>query len=69
MARGYGSDRDPGASGSRLSDRIRGRVVYFLCRIGNNLNQLARIANGTGQIRYTRRLEQVLEEILPVIIE
>jgi len=55
--------------GYRLSGRIRGRVVYSLCRIGNNLNQLARVANATGQIRQVRRLEEVLEEILDVVRE
>ena len=47
--------------------RIEQEAVYQLGRIGNNLNQLARVANSTGQIRQVRSLEQALEELLDAV--
>jgi hypothetical protein len=47
--------------------RIEQKVVYHLGRIGNNLNQLTRIANTTGRIDLSQRLEAVLNELLQAI--
>jgi hypothetical protein len=47
--------------------RIEQKVVYLLGRIGTNLNQLTRIANTTGRIDHTRRLEAVINELLEAI--
>ena len=51
------------ALGYRLSGRINSRVIYELGRIGNNLNQLTRIANATGRIDQTQRLKTALHEL------
>ena len=51
------------ALGYRLSGRINSRAIYELGRIGNNLNQLSRVANTTGRIDQTRRLETALGEL------
>jgi hypothetical protein len=55
------------ALGYRLSGRINSRAVYELGRIGNNLNQLARVANTTGRIDQAKRLSTVLNEITEAI--
>jgi hypothetical protein len=47
--------------------RIEQKVVYHLGRIGTNLNQLTRIANTTGRVDHTRRLEAVINELLEAI--
>ena len=47
--------------------RIEQEAVYQLGKIGNNLNQLARVANASGQIRQVQRLEQVLQELLNTV--
>jgi hypothetical protein len=47
--------------------RIEQEAVYQLSKIGNNLNQLARLANASGEIRQAQRLEQVLEELLDAV--
>jgi len=47
--------------------RIEQKAVYQLGRIGNNLNQLTRVANRTGQVDTTHRLGQVLAEIIEAI--
>ena len=38
-------------------------AVHQLARIGNNLNQLARHANGTRRIELSRRLDEVLATV------
>ena len=48
--------------GCRLSRRINGRAIHQLSRIGNNLNQMARVANTTGWIDEVR-LHRVLDEL------
>ncbi len=53
--------------GYRLSGRINSRAIYELGRIGNNLNQLTRVANATGRIGQTERLRTVLYEITEAI--
>ena len=55
------------ALGYRLSGRINSRAVYELGRIGNNLNQLARVANTTGRINRKKRLESALYELTEAI--
>ena len=44
--------------------RLEQKAVYHLGRIGNNLNQLAYIANATGRLDDTSRLHEVLNELL-----
>lgn len=53
--------------GYRLSGRINARAIYELGRIGNNLNQLTRVANATGRIDQTKRLKTVLYELTEAI--
>ena len=55
------------ALGYRLSGRINSRAIYELGRIGNNLNQLARLANTTGRLEHSKQLEAVLDELLDAI--
>jgi len=52
------------ALGYRLSSRINSAAVAALGRIGNNLNQLTRIANTTGRLDHSQRLEAVLNELV-----
>lgn len=47
--------------------RIEQEAVYQLGKIGNNLNQLAKVAKATGQIRQVHRLEQALGELLDAV--
>ena len=53
--------------GYRLSRRINSRAIYQLSRIGNNLNQIARVANATGRVDVARRIDEVLGEITEAI--
>ena len=53
--------------GYRLSGRINARAITDLGRIGNNLNQLTRVANATGRIDETMRLETVLYDLTEAI--
>ncbi len=55
------------ALGYRLSGRINARAIYELGRIGNNLNQLTRVANATGLIDQSKRLKTVLYELTEAI--
>ena len=48
------------ALGYRLSGRINAAAVIALGRIGDNLNQLTRIANTTGSLEDSQHLEAVL---------
>ncbi len=47
--------------------RIQEKAVYQLANIGNNLNQLAKVANATGQIQQAQRLEQALTDLLDAV--
>ena len=47
--------------------RLEQKTVYHLSRIGNNLNQLAYIANATGRLTDSRLIAQVLEELTTAI--
>ena len=55
------------ALGYRLSQRINSKAIAQLCRVGNNLNQLARVANATGRVNTSRRLKEVLKKIITAI--
>ena len=54
--------------GYRLSRRINSRAIYQLSRIGNNLNQIARVANATGRVDVARRIDEVLSEVTNAIV-
>ncbi len=47
--------------------RIEPVVLNELSRIGNNLNQIARICNTTGESRRARNIEIYLDELRPVL--
>lgn len=47
--------------------RLEQEAVYQLGRIGNNLNQLAYVANATGRLDTERRLHEVLDELLEAV--
>jgi hypothetical protein len=47
--------------------RIEEKAVYQLGKIGNNLNQLAKVANSTGRIADADRLQEVLEALLATV--
>jgi len=47
--------------------RVEEKAIYHLGRIGNNLNQLAYVANATGRLGDTRHLNEVLTQILSAI--
>ncbi len=47
--------------------RLEKKAVYHLGRIGNNLNQLARVANASGQVSEERHLRVITEELLAAI--
>ena len=47
--------------------RIEQEAVYQLGRIGNNLNQLTRVANSTGRVAEAHRLQEVLDELLDAV--
>ena len=53
--------------GYRLPGRINTAAVVALGRIGNNLNQLTRIANTTGSLEDSQHLEAVLNQLLDAI--
>ena len=55
------------ALGYRLSGRINVRAIAALGRIGNNLNQLTRVANTTGRLDHSQHLEAILSELLEVM--
>jgi len=55
------------ALGYQLSGRVNSAAVVPLGRIGNNLNQLTRIANTTGHLDHSQHLEDVLNELLDTI--
>ena len=47
--------------------RIEQEAVYQLGKIGNNLNQLAKVANSTGRLGDARRLRDALQELLDAV--
>lgn len=51
----------------RLRTRVDKKALYHLGRIGNNLNQLARVANTTGRLAAAARLETTLEDVRAAI--
>jgi Bacterial mobilisation protein (MobC) len=42
-------------------------LLHELSRIGNNLNQIARICNTTGESRRARNIEDYLDELRPML--
>ena len=52
------------ALGARMSAKVNASVIRQLGRIGANMNQLARVANRTGQLPEERYLREVVEELL-----
>lgn len=48
-------------------NRFEDRILVELGRIGNNLNQLARVAHGTGRLPARDELRTTLEEILALV--
>lgn len=48
-------------------NHMEDRIIVELGRMGNNLNQLARIAHATGRIPASDKLHSALEEILALI--
>ena len=47
--------------------RLEQEAVYQLGRIGNNLNQLAYVANATGRLAAENHLREVLAELLDAV--
>ena len=58
-----------GAIPRQRQPRIEREAVHQLARVGNNLNQLARAANTTGRAELSRRLDEVLQEVLEAIAD
>lgn len=52
------------ALGYRLSGRINAKASAELGRIGNNLNQLTRVANTTGRIDHSQHILGDLLEVM-----
>ncbi len=48
-------------------NRIEDRIVVQLGRIGNNLNQLARVAHATGHVAVHEQLQSALDEVLAAV--
>ena len=48
-------------------NRIEDRIIVHLGQIGNNLNQLARVAHSTSQIQAEDQLRSTLDEVLAAI--
>ena len=46
---------------------LESRAIHQLARIGNNLNQLTRAANAQRHAELSRRLKQVLDEVVLAI--
>ena len=58
------------ALGVRLRTRLRVNerdAIHQLARVGSNLNQLARHANATRRVELSRRLAEVLDEVVRAI--
>jgi hypothetical protein len=47
--------------------RVEPIILNELSRIGNNLNQIARICNTTGESRRAQHIEDYLDELRPVL--
>lgn len=47
--------------------RIEQEAVYQLGKIGNNLNQLTRVANSTGRLGESHRLQEILDKLLDAV--
>ena len=58
-----------GAMPRRRPGQLQAGYARHLARIGNNLNQLARVANTTGRIPAQRQLEGTLAALRQVLTE
>jgi hypothetical protein len=47
--------------------RVEPALLHELSRIGNNLNQIARICNTTGESRRAQAIEIYLDQLRPVL--
>jgi Bacterial mobilisation protein (MobC) len=47
--------------------RVEPIILNELSRIGNNLNQIARVCNTTGESRRAQHIEDYLDELRPVL--
>ena len=47
--------------------RVEQEAVYQLGKIGNNLNQLTKVANSTGRLGEARLLQEVLNGLLDAV--
>ncbi len=56
-----------GVSPRARRNRVEERIVVQLGRIGNNLNQLARLTHATGQFPARDQLQGALEEVLAAV--
>ena len=56
-----------GAVPKARPQRLEQKAIYHLSKIGNNLNQLAHVANGTGRLGDARQIMRALEELTEVI--
>lgn len=57
--------KNPSPRSARI--RARDELVKQLAALGNNLNQLSRIANTTGELRRAEELDRVLAAIMAKI--
>jgi len=53
---------DPSPRPARVQSRDR--LVKELSAIGNNLNQIARVANATGEVRRAEQLDELLATLM-----
>lgn len=55
--------REVALGGGRFHGRVVREAIHQLARVGNNLNQMTRLANALGRVDLSARLEAVLEEV------
>ena len=47
--------------------RIEQQAIHQLARIGNNLNQIAHVANASRRVELSERLARVLAEVMAAV--
>ena len=47
--------------------KLEQQAIYHLAKVGTNLNQLTRLSNAMGRVELSRRLDEVLREILRAV--
>ena len=60
-------DRDPSPRPKRVQSRDN--LIKELSAIGNNLNQIARVANTTGEIKRAERIDELVEALMAKVPE